>query len=353
MPANRNFLLFLLLIIIPQLGISQFISEEQVINDTITIFDNFFSEEKPITLTLKFDLKAYQKSRKSEQYQPAELIYQFDDSTRLVHNVKIKTRGEFRKNYCLIPPFWLNIKRADLPASGLDDVTKMKVVTHCRNADIYSDYVLKEYLAYRLYNIITPYSFNVRLIRLRYIDTGRGNKITEDWAFAIEPEELMEKRLDASFIENDKLSMTTVNNVIIDQLAMFQYMIGNSDYSVTGRHNLKILKLIRTGPVGNIPIPYDFDYTGFVNTSYALPGENLGIESVRDRYFLGPCRSDAVYKKVIDEQNAAEHEIFCLLEEFEYISQKQKIEIIDYIESYFSESNSPRFISRYIRSTCR
>jgi len=299
------------------------------------------------------DLKAYQRTRGDEEYQDAEMIYQFDDSSSMVHKVKLKTRGEFRKNFCAIPPFWLNIKKADLPSSDLDDVTKMKVVTHCRNADKFSDYVLKEYLVYKMYNILTPYSFRVRLIRIKYIDTGRDNKITEDWAFAIEPEELMAERLDARFIKNDKLAMATVNSSIMDRLAMFQYMIGNCDYSVTGRHNLKILRLYGSGPVGYIPIPYDYDYTGFVNTSYAIPRENLGIESVRDRYFLGPCRSDNVYKKVLDDQHELEEEIFCLLEEFEYISQKHKIEIVEYIESHFSASKSPNFIDRNIKSTCK
>jgi hypothetical protein len=346
-------LVFLLLIFLPQLATSQSISEEKVMNDTVALYENFFAEHEPITLTLKFDIKTYQRTRKSEEYQPAELIYQFDDSTSLVHKVKLKTRGEFRKNYCSIPPFWLNIKRADLPHAELDAVTKMKVVTHCKNSDKYSDYLLKEYLAYKIYNIISPYSFRVRLIRMIYIDTGRENKRTENWAFAIEPEELMEERLDAAFIENDRLAMATVNSGIMDQLAMFQYMIGNSDYSVTGRHNLKILNLYSSGPVGNIPVPYDFDYTGIVNASYAIPSENLGIESVTDRYFLGPCRKDNVFLKVIAKQNNSKSEILTLLHEFEYISQKHKQEIINYIDSYYTELESPKFIDRNIRSTCR
>lgn len=353
MQELRKYLLFVFLIIVPHAVFSQSALEEQVINDTNAIYKNFFSKETPIELTLEFDLKAYQRTRSSEEYHDAKLIYQFDDSSRMVHNVKLKSRGEFRKKLCVIPPFWLNIKKADLPSPELDDVKKIKVVTHCRNAERYSDYLLKEYLVYKMYNIFTPYSFRVRLIKIKYIDTGRDNKITENWAFAIEPEEMMEKRLDAKFIENDKLAMATVNSTVMDRLSMFQYMIGNGDYSVTGRHNLKIIKLYRNGPVGNIPVPYDFDFTGFVNTSYASPRENLGIENVRERYFLGPCRSDLIYQKVVDEQYELEEDIFCLLEEFEYLSQQHKSEIVMYIKDYFSSIRSPNFIDRNIKSTCK
>ncbi len=83
--------------------------------------------------------------------------------------------------------------------------------------------------------------------------------------------------------------MRTVNSRVMDLLAMFQYMIGNGDYSVTGRHNLRILAMATSGPSGFIPVPYDFDYTGLVNTHYAIPGESLGIKNVGNDTSLVPA----------------------------------------------------------------
>lgn len=353
MSAKLKSILVSFVLLISQQLHSQSIAELESIIDTITVYDDFFLKEEPITLTLKFDIKAYQRTRISEEYQDAELIYQIDDTTHITHKVRLKTRGEYRKTFCTIPPFWLNIKKSDIPSNEMDKIRKVKIVTHCKNGDRYSDYLIKEYLVYKLYNLITPYSFNVRLIRMIYVDTGRNNKITENWAFALEPEKLLAERLDARRIENDRLAMATVNSEIIDRLALFQYMIGNADYSITGRHNIKIIRLYGNGPIGNIPIPYDFDYTGFVNTSYATPGENLGIESVRERYFLGPCRNIAVHQAVVEELKGHKQDLLDILEQCDYLSFRQKIDAVKYIESYFSEAEASKFIEWNLKSTCR
>ena len=324
-----------------------------IILDTLMVFEDLFEDEEPIHLTLKFDIKNYQKTRSKEEYQPAELIYRINDSLTITHDVRLRTRGEFRKKFCALPPFWLNIKDANIRSETLQGVKKMKVVTHCRNSKIYKDYILKEYLVYKMFNIISPYSFRVRLLKMIYVDTGRYDELTENWAFIIEPEAIMARRLEGVFIENDRLAMATVDDEFMDRLAIFQYMIGNADYSVTGRHNLKIFSLDNPGSIGYIPVPYDFDYTGFVNTTYAVPSENLGIKSVRERYYLGPCRSDDTYNMMIQELNDKKSEILELLQPFEYMTIKQKIEMLKYIESYFTAASADRFIQRELETTCR
>ena len=99
-----------------------------------------------------------------------------------------------------------------------------------------------------------------RLVRLNLLIPAKDNETTEDWAFLIEPMDLMAARLNATDIKSEKLSMRTVNREDMDLVALFQYMIGNGDFSVTGRHNLKILAVKPPGPQGFVPVPYDFDY---------------------------------------------------------------------------------------------
>ena len=147
--------------------------------------------------------------------------------------------------------------------------------------------------------------------------------------------------------------MRTVNRDIMDQVAMFQYMIGNGDYSVTGRHNLKILALSGTGPVGFIPVPYDFDYTGLVNTHYAIPGETLGIESVRERYFLGPCRNEMSHMATISGLEVFREKIMELINEFEFLDEDAKLDMTAYIGEFFFQASGEKFIERKIATTCR
>ncbi len=321
--------------------------------DTLEVYQDLFEIEEPLTLTIKFDIKEFQKTKRHGKYHPAEMTCHVSDSFTVKHDVRVKSRGEFRRDWCIMPPFWVNIRLAGIEAEDLAEVTKMKVVTRCKSASIYDNLVLREYLVYRIFNILSPYSFNTRLVKLRYIDTGRKDKVKEVWGFIIEPEDMMAERNNAMAIKSDRLSLATVNKEWMDKIAYFNYMVGMMDYSVTGRHNLKILTLKEYGPTGFIPVPYDFDYTGLVDATYAVPDENLGIASVRERYYLGACRSEEVDKKTIQWLASYREEIKDLILSFEYLEESERVEMVDYIESYYQEAESKGFINRSIKSTCR
>jgi hypothetical protein len=226
-------------------------------------------------------------------------------------------------------------------------------VTHCNGGRDASNYVLKEYLAYRIYNMLTPYSFRSRLIRMNYIDTGRKNRESEHWAFVIEPENLLVQRWDMYSVKNDKLGMSHMFPEDMDRVALFQYMIGNADYSVTGRHNVKLIGQKEIGIEGFIPVPYDFDYSGLVNASYAVPGENLGIRSVRERYYLGPCRDQESYLETISLFDEKREEIFEFLDGFPYLEQRHKSEMHSYLDEFFKLAFQPDELYRITQRTCR
>lgn len=321
--------------------------------DTLEVYEGLFADREPLYLTMKFDIKKFQRTRRKERYQPAQMTCHVCDTFSVTHPVRVKARGSFRRDNCSVPPFWLNIRYSGIEARELEGIKRMKVVIRCRKAAQYEDYVLREYLVYRIYNLVSPYSFRVRLVRLELIDTGRRNRVSEDWAFMIEPDELVARRLGGKVIKSDRLAMRTVNQEVMDLLAMFHYMIGNGDYSVTGRHNLKILALSGPGPSGFIPLPYDFDYTGLVNTHYAVPGEELGIKSVRERYFLGPCKSEERYRSIIGKLESLRDDIIQLILDFEYLDENEKRDMVEYIQGFYNEADNKRFIDRSIMPTCR
>ena len=116
---------------------------------------------------------------------------------------------------------------------------------------------------------------------------------------------------------------------------------------------MKLLGLPGFGTVGYTPVPYDFDYTGLVNAEYAIPGETLGISTVRERYFLGPCREDQEYQVAIDHINSLREEILELVSDFPYLRDKHKNEMIAYLEDYFHSASSQNFTGSKLKSTCR
>ncbi len=312
-----------------------------------------FEVPAPMDITLTYDMKAFQRDKNKDEYRDVHFLYQFNDTIQIEHTLRIKPRGQFRKSHCSYAPFWLNIRKADILNENLQEVKKFKVVTQCKGGKDYSDYVLKEYLTYKIYNLLSPVSFRVRLVHLKYIDTGRKNKETDSWGFLIEPEEMMAERNDAIVIKNDEISMRYMRTGEMDLAALFQYMVGNPDYSIAGRHNMKILGLPGFGTIGYTPVPYDFDYTGLVNAEYAIPGETLGISTVRERYFLGPCREDQEYQVAIDHINSLREEILELVSDFPYLRDKHKNEMIAYLEDYFHSASSQNFTGSKLKSTCR
>jgi hypothetical protein len=322
--------------------------------DTLEVYEGLFSREEPLELTLELDLKELQRSRRDENYQDALMTCHVNEDFELTHKVRVKTRGNFRRDQCTYPPFWLNIRHSNIEADSLREVVKMKMVVRCRSARQYEPYILREYLVYKIYNLITPVSYRVRLVKLRYIDTGRNNEETVDWAFMIEPDELMEMRLRGRMIKSDQLSMRTVNPHMMDVVAMFQYMIGNGDYSVTGRHNLRIIALEDTEQYqGFLVVPYDFDYTGLVNAHYAVPGEGLPINTVRERYFLGPCRNTAQFEETVEEYKGYYDRIISLIDDFEYLEEDEREDMIEYIKDFYREAGRDDFIRQRLASTCR
>ncbi len=320
--------------------------------DTIATFLDLFDESAPLHITLTLNIKKYQREKYKGEYMPVHFLYQLNDTVQLEKSMRMKARGEFRRSHCNMAPFWLNVRSAVDKDEQFQDIKRIKIVTHCKGSKDYEKYVLKEYLCYRIYNIISPVSFRARLVRMTYVDTGRKNKVTEGWAFMIEPEQMLAERLDALVVKNDKLPTTLMRPMELDVLVIFQYMIGNPDFSISGRHNIKILGLPGYGSQGYTPVPYDFDYTGLVNAYYAEPGEGLGINSVKERYFLGPCRGDDDYIPAIEHISQFREEIFRQINEFEFLDKKGKNEMTKYLEEYFSQADRPEVIERAISRTC-
>ena len=130
-------------------------------------------------ITMKFNIKEYQRNKMKGEYMPAEMIYHVNDTMDIYKTIRLKARGNFRRDFCTMPPLWLNIRKAEIGNKKLQGIKLMKVVTHCKGGKTTSNYILKEYMAYRIHNMLSPYSFPVRLVRMKYIETGRKNKTSE------------------------------------------------------------------------------------------------------------------------------------------------------------------------------
>jgi len=325
--------------------------------DAIDTLAHIFEAENPMEITLTLDLKKFQKEKMKGEYMPVQVLYQLNDTLRLEKEMRMKARGKTRRKICSLPPFWLDIQNADIQNNDIqdeeqEDIKKVKFVTHCKDNRTYEEYVLKEYLCYKIYNIISPISFRVRLARMIYVDTGRDNKVMEGWAFIIEPIEMLAQRFNATKTKTEGLLSRQMRPMEMNRLALFQYMIGNPDYSVPHSHNVKILEQAGMGAGRYTAVPYDFDYSGLVDAYYAIPSEYLDITSVKERYYLGPCRSDMDFALAIEQLNLYREEILQLVGEFDYLDEKVKKSLLSYLEEYFEEAEHQTSLIFGFQRTC-
>lgn len=313
---------------------------------------NIFENESPLNITLKYDITSFMRNKQKGEYHDAELQIHYDDNQTINKNIRLKARGNFRRDNCIFPPIHLNFKTDPIESSEL--MGKIKLVTHCKSVKGYEDYILKEYLAYKLYGVISEYSFRVRLLNISYIDTGKRKKKYESLGFLIEPLEILSKRKEAIIVDPTVIRRDNVIEELADQVALFQYMIANTDWRIKGGHNIKYIKLLNLYTTKVVPVPYDFDFSGFVGTSYSFPQTWTSIQSVKEREYLGYCRkTDEAYLKNIKKFNDKSEEIFETIDSCLLLDDKEKERLSSFIQDFYHKLSKPDKFVRTLRNQCR
>jgi hypothetical protein len=320
--------------------------------DTLDQDFGLFTKDEILDLSLRFDLTHYRRKKPKEEYMKAILTYHINEKDSINKDIRLKSRGEFRNGYCDLPPIRLNFSKADFQKNDLKKIGKLKMVTHCKYGN--EDYLLKEYLIYKLYNVLTDYSFRVRLVRIEYINTYKKSKPIKTYAFFIEPVEMLGERTKSVPVDALNLNQTQMIPEMMDRMAIFFYMIGNTDWSVPNQHNCKILSTMDfSNPNLGVIVPYDFDYSGLVDADYAIPHENLGIESVRERRYLGLCRSEDVFINAIGEFSDKKEEFYKVINDFTLLGEKERKEMIRYLDSFYTGFDKRNSIVTYLLNECK
>ena len=352
----KKFLCFLVLLAV--FSILPLVSQEVVpdslysIADTIEQDFGLFTNNDVLELSLWFNITEYTRKKSKEEYLDAILTYHISKEDSINKEIRLKSRGEFRNGYCDFPPLVLNFKKTDFAKEDLRKLEKVKLVTHCETGN--EENLFREYLCYRLYNVLTDYSFRVRLLRISYHDTGKKRKPIKTYAFFIEPLDFLAERLDWIPLEAVNLSQKNILPEMMDRMAIFNFMIGNTDWSVPNQHNCKVLAQRDTDrPELGAIVPYDFDYSGLVNADYAVPYEGLGIETVRQRVYVGKCRSEEDYMKALKEFSDKKEEFYKVIREFELVDEKAKKDMIRFLDGFYDLFDNRNRIVNELLNGCK
>lgn len=322
-------------------------SQEQI--DSV----KFFEDQSTINLTLEMDLKDLLSKKQRERYLPATITMAFQDGTSITEQIRVTVRGNFRRETCYMPGLKLNFHNPTSPR--LYKLDKLKLSCGCSSGSDNEQLVLREYMAYKTYNLLTNKSFRVRLVNVTFKDVNGKKKPYTQYGFFIEDVDELAKRHNMVEVEGIQIIQEYTNREQATLVSIFEYMIGNTDWSFPNFHNIKLIGPKDDKTTRPIAVPYDFDISGFVDPPYATIAEIFEgqISTVRERLYRGFPRSMEELQVVIKVFNDKKEAIYNLINSFTPFDNKSKGWLTKFLDEFYKTINNPKNVQRYFIDEAR
>lgn len=311
-----------------------------------------FASEVPLAVTLTLNIRQIRKDRDATApYHPATMSYVDSAGAVVTVPVRARTRGIWRLKNCGFPPLRIKVSDKASKKTLFHDLGEPKLVNFCRNSDVYEQYILQEFMLYRVYQLLTPASHHVRLLKVSYADSATGKVEATRYGFISEDPAQVAERMGGTILKQKGAKADDLDAPRSSIAFLFQYMIGNTDFSFGGLHNAELVRT-RTGDI--FPIAYDFDYAGAVNTSYAIPDPQLRIKSVRERQFRGYCAFTAEYAKTLPLFTEKKSAIYALYADplGQLLTQRTVKETLGYFDDFYKDIQTPKDAQRKVFDDC-
>jgi hypothetical protein len=314
-----------------------------------------FQSDEPLKVTLRTDIEYIRRERNDSIEVEGTATFVDLDGSEATRPVQVRARGNFRRSRdtCNFPPLRLNFPQGQMEGTVFDGQDRLKLVTPCQdNRNEYQRYVFDEYLAYKVLNLLTPASYRVRLVEITYEDVnGRYDSRTK-YGFLIEADDRLAERNRAMFLEASQMHPMMADASQSGISGMFNYMIGNTDWSAVYFHNAVVM---RTEDGRHLTVPYDFDHAGVVNARYATVDPSLAsrLRNVRQRLFREFCRPELLHATLSPIFNAQRDAITELYQSFPYYENPDHAkDALGYYEDFWRVIDDPRRFEREILREC-
>ena len=318
--------------------------------------DPLFRSDAVLEVTLSGPFHQLVRERSKEEELPGSFEYRDEAGEMHVLGVQLRARGNYRHANCDFPPIRLNFRKSETRDTLFDKQDRLKLVVHCDTAARHEQSVLREYLAYRVFNRLADRSYRVRLLRVTYRDDDGRRRDQTRYAFLIEHDDRLSKRIDQEALETSSAEVSDLDPVALNLSSLFQFFIGNTDFSPVagpeGRdccHN-HALFVDTSGLI--TAIPYDFDMSGFVDAPYASANPRFRLRNVRQRLYRGRCVNNEHVPASIErfqEQRAA---VLALVQDQAGLTESNRDRIVRYTESFYALIDDPDRVQRSILDKC-
>lgn len=304
-----------------------------------------FRSDKVLDISLKADFKEIFSLKDDSTFFPAEMTLTGNDGREMTIDIKVRARGNVRgkSEICSFSPLRIEFPKKEIKNTPFEGQKSIKLVTHCNKGEAFEQNTIEEYLIYKAYNMLTDSSFLVRPVMINYIFTNKNGDTTRRFAFFIEREKYLAERIRGKEIETERIHPDRLDPYQTCLVDMFEYMIGNTDYSIYELHNM----IIVTDPAGitrPFPVPYDFDWSGLVSASYAVPYPEIGTRYVTDRVYRGLKKPPEVVDRVIRRFNEKKEAIYRVFRDYPLLDDQERKKALNYLDEFYSIINNERMV---------
>lgn len=312
-----------------------------------------FATDDIVEITLTADFKAVNKDRSPSSVRtfPATLTVPRADGSVASIPSQIRTRGHSRRRLqtCSFAPLRLEFDPAQSAGTLVEGHKSLKLGTHCRDADLFAEYVPREYAVYRLYNLLTPYSFRARLVRATYIDAGSMKPVSTRLALFTENDDDVARRVRGRILEQEKVTFRSTSLDTTALMTVFQYFIGNTDLSIYALHNVRLVQR----PKEQLhPVPYDFDYSGLVDSRYAVAAKEFNLSSPRERLYRGPCLTLAQLQPPLTRLRELKMNMLGLYDTIPGLDEGYRRKAKAYLEGFYKLLEDPKGVKKAFMDGC-
>ncbi len=297
-----------------------------------TIFDKLTASEG-VELTLEADLTTFVGQKKTNNYLPGTLRTEDGQA----YAVEVRPRGRYRRKQSQVPPMKLRFGENDLRAENLDTLNEIKIALPYVFTDLGNELIVKEYLAYRIFEKLSPGFFRAGLVKLSLKDTNeKGFGTKKVLAIFVEDEEEVAGRLNSEPEEEFGIPLTQYEQEQVALVVLFQYFIGNTDWDFSMHRNVQLFRKKDSGKV--FVVPYDFDFSGLVSAPYASPASDSGVKTVRDRSLMAAGVEASAMKAAVKILKEKEKELYQICRS-KHLNSDTENRLMHFMEIYFGEMN--------------
>lgn len=344
----KNIKPFIFLLILIVVGVnSQALASFQ--NKDSLVFVDLFSEDKLLHIDLYADYVSLlddvsdQRVYHDAKFTVKNSSYSFSDMP-----IKLKTRGHFRlrKQICNFPPLKFKFETDRARGTIFQGQDKLKYVSHCQNfKKDYEQRTLEEFLVYRMYNIFTDYSYQVRLAQVNFIDVNAQDTI-QRYGFFIEDKSHLANRIGRQSLKFRNIRQYQILRSNILVLSLFQCMIGNCDWDVSRLHNVDLMSVNEHSlPVA---VPYDFDWSAIINHDYFVPDPQIDPEAKYKRRYKSYRWTDEEFEAAFSTFHEHRDDLMALISDFEFLENANRLKLLAYISEFYDLISSKGDVKDYI-----